>query len=57
MVSKVAGSFSGLIMVKSNFVVYGNLSMILSLFEKQDNKLGKINYHLQLQVLVDEKWI
>ena len=57
MVSKVAGSFSGLIMVKSNFVVYGHLSMILSLFERQDNKLGKIAHHLQLQVLVDEKWI
>ena len=57
MVSKVASSFSGLIMVKSNFVVYRNLSMILSLFEKQDNKLGKITHHLQLQVLVDEKWI
>ena len=57
MVSKVAGSFIGLIMVNTNFVVYGNLSTILSLFEKQDNKLGKITHHLQLQVLVDEKWI
>ena len=57
MVSKVAGSFSGLTMVKSNFVVYGNLSMILSLFEKQDYKLGKSTHHLQLQVLVAERWI